>query len=81
MAIEKESKWIRSPGFKKYFASSFGVSKSGNFLRLDFGDEKVKFDEKDVANVSECQIIVDKKSFEVLLNLLKNFWKEEKSKK
>lgn len=76
MKIKKKSKWIRSPSFKKYFATSFGITKSGNFYRLDFGDEKVQFAKDDTANVSECQLIIDKKSFEVFLNLLKKFNQE-----
>jgi len=76
MAIEKGAKWIRSPNFRKYFATGFGLSHAGNTIRLDFSDEKVEFSKKDVANVSECQVIMDKKSFNVFFNLLEGYKKE-----
>ena len=57
MAIEKGSKWIRSPNFRKYFATGFGLSHAGNMIRLEFSDEKVEFSKKDVAN--ELEFCVD----------------------
>lgn len=81
MVIEEKSKWIRSPNFQKYFATGFGITRAGNTIRLDFGDEKVKFDKENVAHVSECQIIMDKKSFNAFFDLLKHEKAEESKKK
>jgi len=83
MAIEKGGRWTRSLTFKKYFASGFGITHAGNYIRLDFGDEKVQFGDKNTANVSECQIIMDKEGFNRFFNLLKSYKevKLEKKKK
>jgi len=81
LAIEKGMKWVRSPEFKKYFAQTFGFTRTGDFIRLDFGDERVQFTEKDKANISECQIIMDLKGFELFFNLLKHENKKIKKSK
>jgi hypothetical protein len=73
MAIDKKSRWVRSPSFSKYFATTFGITKSGDHFRLDFGDERVQFAEKEFANVSDCQIVIDKEGFDKFFNLLKIF--------
>jgi len=39
--------------------------------RLDIGNEKVKFSEDEISNVSDCQIIFDEDSFEALYDLFK----------
>jgi hypothetical protein len=73
MTIKKGAKWTRSLNFKKYFASSFGISHAGKYIRFDFGDEVVKLSERDSAYISECQIIMDEDGFEKFFNLLKNY--------
>ena len=79
MSKDKPMKWVRSPSFRKYFATSFGVSKSGDIFRLDFGDEATKFSDKpeDFAYVSEAQIIMPKEAVKALYYMLKKMDKEE----
>lgn len=81
MVIDKKSKWTRSPSFRKYFATSFGISKVGNYIRLDFGDERVQFSKEDAANVSECQIITDINGFNTFLDLLNKYNENQIKKK
>ena len=70
MEILKATKWIRSPNFQKLFATAFGITISGNYVRLDFGNEQVQFSKDDTAYVSETQIMMDLDSFEVFYKLL-----------
>ena len=69
MADKKES-WTRDPSFRKYYGSVFGISKSGDAYRLDIGNEKLHISDKETVNVSECQIILPKESFDALAGLL-----------
>lgn len=81
MTIKKDSAWTRSMHFRKYFATLFGITHSGKYIRLDFGNEQVKYSEKDHAYVSECQIIMDKEGFDKFFNLLKKYKEAEFDKK
>ncbi len=78
MGREKPRKWIRSPSFKKYFATSFGVTKTEKIFRLDFGDEATKFSDKpeDFAYVSEAQIVMTKEAIKTLYNMFKKMDEE-----
>ena len=78
MSEKNDEKWTRAPSFKKYYATIFGLTHSGRLVRLDIGNEKVKFSEDDIANVSECQIIMDKPSFTALRGLFKRYEELEK---
>ena len=77
MAKKKEN-WTRDPSFQKYFGSVFGISKSGDAYRLDIGNEKIHINEDEIVNVSECQIILPKDSFDILVGLLCKVQEEEK---
>ena len=77
MAKGKEN-WTRDPSFRKYFGSVFGITKSGDAYRLDIGNEKIHINDKEIVNVSECQIILPKDSFDVLVGLLCKVQEEEK---
>ncbi|MEW6069987.1 MAG: hypothetical protein AB1485_05165 [Candidatus Thermoplasmatota archaeon] len=77
--VEKGARWIRSPLFKKYFATTFGATKIGNLIRIDFGDEKVKLPEGE-AYVSDCEIITDIAGLKKLLEVLEEIKKEEEEK-
>jgi len=81
MVYENKSKWTRSPSFRKYFTTSFGITKIGNYIRIDFGDERVKFPKDDIVNISEGQIITDKNGFKIFLDLLNKFYNDEMLKK
>lgn len=70
MSIEKNAVWIRSPTFKKYFATAFGVQNTESLMVIDFGDEKTLLTDKKEAYVSDCQIKMTLTSFEVLIDLL-----------
>lgn len=69
---KKSAQWVRSPIFRKIFASSFGITKNQDLYRIDFGDEITKFGPKDedFAFVSEVQIISNKEGIQALRNLL-----------
>lgn len=62
--------WIRSPTFRKYFATAFGAKHSESLIVLDFGDEKTLLTDKKEAYVSDCQIKMTLNSFEALVGLL-----------
>ena len=76
---DKQEPWIRDPNFKKYSGTVFGLNKAGDTYRLDIGNERIKVSDSEFANVSECQIILPKESFEVLIGLLNRV--NESSKK
>ena len=80
MAKKKEN-WTRDPSFRKYFGSVFGITKSGDAYRLDIGNERVQINEKEIVNVSECQIILPQESFDVLVGLLCKVQEEKKVSK
>jgi hypothetical protein len=69
---KKSAQWVRSPSFRKIFASSYGVTRNEDLYRIDFGDEITRFGprEEDFAFVSEVQIISNKEGMKALRNLL-----------
>ena len=77
---DKNEQWMRSPEFRKYFGSVFGITEAGNVYRLEIGNERIQPNEKQIVNVSECQIILPKESFDALLGLMLKV-KDQKKKK
>ena len=73
----KES-WTRTNSFQKYFATLFGITKSGNLYRFDFGNERIQVSDNEMVNVSECQVIMNTEAFDTLFNLMKQV-KESKN--
>lgn len=76
-----QEKWTRDTNFRKYFGSVFGITKAGDNYRLDIGNERIQISNKETVNVSECQIILPKESFNVLVDLLCRVQDKDKKKK
>lgn len=70
MAIEKNKLIIRTPNYRKYFATHFGINHARRTVHLDIGNESTTLPDGKNANVSECQLIMDFYSFKALTELL-----------
>jgi len=70
MVIEKNKLTIRSPDFRKYFATHFGTRHTKRTVHLDVGNETTILPDKKEANISDCQLIMDFYSFKALTELL-----------
>jgi len=80
MKIEEKAKWVRAPNFQKYFSTNYGITRTDDIIRLDFGNEQVQFSEEETAYVSECQVIMDMKNFNVFFEMLKRQHKKYQKK-
>ena len=70
MVIEKNVITIRDKDFRKYYVTHFGTHHTKKTVHLDVGNESTILPDKNKANVSDCQLIMDFNSFKALIELL-----------
>jgi len=78
MTQEKQEGWSRAPSFAKHYATVFGITKTSNLYRIDLGNERLQISNEEIVNISECQIIMDKSSFDALYELMTKIKNQKK---
>ena len=70
MTITKEKLNVKSPNYRQYYASHIGIKVLPRTIRISFGNEEVFLPSGEIANVSECEIIMDYFALKAMINLL-----------
>ncbi len=78
--IRKGEAWTRSPGFTKHYATVFGINRTKDLVRIDFGNENIGLPDGKTVHVSDVQILIDIEQLRILRDLLTHTLRKRKRK-